>query len=103
MKPGSLALERITRRFGAHAAVNEISFEVGPGAFGLDVFHAAADGRCDLQSTAAIGLRGTGYDEQAGCERDEDCIALHDELLDEGLVEFRVDPFLGKLQRVRRL
>lgn len=31
MSAGSLALERITRRFGEHAAVDDISFEVGPG------------------------------------------------------------------------
>ena len=31
MTAGSLALERITRRFGEHAAVDDISFEVGPG------------------------------------------------------------------------
>lgn len=52
MKPGSLALERITRRFGAHAAVNEISFEVGPGEL-LALIGASGSGKTTTLRIAA--------------------------------------------------
>ena len=52
MTTGSLALERITRRFGAHVAVNDISFEVPAGEL-LALVGASGSGKTTTLRIAA--------------------------------------------------
>ena len=52
MSAGSLALERITRRFGEHVAVNEISFEVPAGEL-LALIGASGSGKTTTLRIAA--------------------------------------------------
>ncbi len=52
MNSGSLALEHITRRFGEHVAVNDISFEVPPGEL-LALIGASGSGKTTTLRIAA--------------------------------------------------
>lgn len=52
MTAGSLALERITRRFGEKIAVNDVSFEVGPGEL-LSLVGASGSGKTTTLRIAA--------------------------------------------------
>ena len=52
VKPGSLALERITRRFGEHVAVNDVSFDIPAGQL-LALIGASGSGKTTTLRIAA--------------------------------------------------
>ena len=64
MNSGSLALEHVTRRFGEHVAVNDISFEVPPGEL-LALIGASGSGKTTTLRIAAgyeVRLGNSGYE-----------------------------------------
>ena len=68
MNSGSLALEHVTRRFGEHVAVNEISFEVPPGEL-LALIGASGSGKTTtLRIAAGYEVPDSGRVLLGGCD-----------------------------------